>query len=237
MWKELKTGCLHRAAFLGLFQVNPQTLQHARTRDVTSCWRKHTCGVKNNNCSSRRKSRRTVGVIVASPPRDQQGQTAPWLYVTLTTAVRIQHEMYSLMLEMCKYSWWRSPLLGWIVFYLRSSGRVLVDTYLAVQLVSHPQSLFKGYFGFKGITVFLNLSLCFFCGHCVGYSYLLKLWIWSGKESHLTWLQHNPLELLGLSKTSFLSIMFIDSWSSRVTPGDTACTEVLQLSADAVQWI
>lgn len=85
-------------------QVNPQTVQHARTRDVTSCWRKHTCGVKNNNCSSRRKSRRTVGVIVASPPRDQQGQTAPWLYVTLTTAVRIQHEMYSLMLETCKYS-------------------------------------------------------------------------------------------------------------------------------------
>lgn len=88
----------------------------------------------------------------------------------------------------------------------------------------------------------------------VGYSYPLKLWIWTGRESQLTWLQHNPLELLGLSKISFLSIMFIDSWSSslrykrksiwinvtlmvRVSPGDTAFTEVLQLSGDAVQWI
>lgn len=155
-WKELKTGCLHRTALLGLFQVNPQTVQHARTGVVTPCWRKHACGVKNNNCSGRRKSRRTVGVIVASPPRDQQGQAAPWLYVTLTTAVRIQHEMYSLMLETCKYSRGRSPLLGWIFLYFRSSACVLVDAHLAVQLVSRPQSLFKGYFGFKGITVFFE---------------------------------------------------------------------------------
>lgn len=57
----------HRRAEHRPLQVNPHTVQHARTRAVTSCRRKPDCGVKNNYSSSRSKSRSTVGVIVAPP--------------------------------------------------------------------------------------------------------------------------------------------------------------------------
>lgn len=97
VWKWLKTDCLHRRAARRLLQVNPHTIQHARTRAVTSCWRKHVCSVKNNYSSSRGKSRSTVGVVLTSPSQDRQGQTSPRFYVTLTTAVRVQHEMCAVL--------------------------------------------------------------------------------------------------------------------------------------------
>lgn len=38
-----------------------------------------------------------MGVVLTSPSQDRQGQTSPRFYVTLTTAVRVQHEMCAVL--------------------------------------------------------------------------------------------------------------------------------------------
>lgn len=73
-------GAINRQAFIGsqcarLFQVNPQTEQKARKNRIWdhTLAKKLTRVVKSNNCNESGKSRRTVGVAVASPPQGQRG--------------------------------------------------------------------------------------------------------------------------------------------------------------------
>lgn len=110
VWKWLKTDCLHRRAARRLLRVNPHTVQHARTRAVTSYAGESTFVVlKTTTVAAEVKAEAPWELLWPQLLRIDTdvstGQASPRLYVTLTPTVREQHETWTTAnVEICEKS-------------------------------------------------------------------------------------------------------------------------------------
>lgn len=97
VWKWLKTDSLHRRAAHSSGTGSSRSTHILYSMREQGLW-PHAGEImfvvlKTATAAAKGKSKSIVGVYTASPSR--QGQTWPWFYVMLITAVRVLHEMFT----------------------------------------------------------------------------------------------------------------------------------------------